>query len=529
MNRPKEDIEEQPTPSISDTSSQSPNKHGQSVSLENEDDLTRTKSAISIAETLSLYHEFGFVAIICMAQLMTQAGLGQCLSILHVIGDSFGLSNPGELSWLIAGYSLTVGTFILVAGRLGDLFGYKKMIIVGFSWFSLWSMVAGLSVYSNHVLFIFARVLQGIGPAILLPNSLGILGATYHPGPRKDMVFAFFGATAPVGSVFGSVFGGLFALTWWPWAFFSFALALVVCAVLGVVFIPNPPPKPLAKEPLRQKLRDLDIFGGLSGITALVLINFAWNQAPIVGWQRAYVFVTLMIGALLIPVFFYIELRVAPNPLIPFNALTTDVAFVLACVACGWACFGIWIYYIWQFFQVLRLGSPLLASAWISPVAISGVGAAVATGYLLSRIKPAWVMAMALTMFTVGAIIIATAPVDQSYWVQAFVCTVIMPWGMDMSFPAATVILSNTVAKKHQGIAASLVNTVVNYSISLALGFAGTIEVNVNNGGTTPEDGLIGFRSAWYLAIGLSGLGMVISIAFVLKSYRGDRRKTSGS
>lgn len=68
-----------------------------------------------------------------------------------------------------------------------------------------------------------------------------------------------------------------------------------------------------------------------------------------------------------------------------------------------------------------------------------------------------------------------------------------------MSFPAATLILSNAVAKEHQGIAASLVNTVVNYSISLALGFAGTVEANVNNGGYTMEEKLKGYRGAWYL------------------------------
>ena len=71
------------------------------------------------------------------------------------------------------------------------------MIIIGFSWFSLWSLVAGCSVFSGHVLFVFARVLQGIGPAITLPNGLALLGATYNPGRRKDMVFAIFGATAP--------------------------------------------------------------------------------------------------------------------------------------------------------------------------------------------------------------------------------------------------------------------------------------------------------------------------------------------
>lgn len=189
-------FEEQETPV-----SQSSERDGTTQTKDNGEGMERTDTNASIAQTLSPSREIMFVAVICLAQFMTQVGLGQTLSIIHIIGNSFGLSNPGELSWLIAGYSLTVGTFILVAGRLGDLFGYKRMLIIGFSWFSLWSMVAGLAVYSNHVLFVFARVFQGIGPAMCLPNGLAILGATYAPGPRKDMVFALFGACAPGGSI----------------------------------------------------------------------------------------------------------------------------------------------------------------------------------------------------------------------------------------------------------------------------------------------------------------------------------------
>jgi MFS family permease len=254
-----------------------------------------------------------------------------------------------------------------------------------------------------------------------------------------------------------------------------------------------------------------------------VLFNFAWNQAPLVGWQKAYVYVILIISILLIPVFFYIELRVSPYPLIPFDALSGDVAFVLACVACGWSCFGIWYYYSWQFAQVLRGASPLLATAQFSPVVPSGCIAAVVTGLVIGRIGPPPVMMIALTAFTIGTVLIMTAPVDQTYWAQFFVSQIITPWGMDMSFPAATLILSDAVRKEHQGIGASLVNTVVNYSISLGLGFAGTVEVYVTNGSETREDILKGYRAAWYMAVGLSGMGMVISAIYCMKIWVRDR------
>jgi MFS family permease len=454
---------------------------------------------------------------------ITEAALGQCLALLRTIGDSFGLTNPSELSWLIAGYSLTVGTFILVSGRIGDVFGYKNTLLAGFAWFSIWSMIAGLSVYSSHVLLIFARIFEGIGAAIILPNGIAILGASYAPGPRKAMVFSLFGACAPGGSIVGAAFASLFGMAWWPWAFFSFAMALAFLVVISYFVIPDLPRKAVVEGSLLQKLKQLDLLGATVGITALVLINFAWNQAPIVGWQKAYVYLLLILGITMVPVFFFIELRIAPRPLIPFDVLTCDVGFVLGCVACGWACFGVWVFYSWQFLQILREASPLLVSAWFSPVVVSGALASLTTGWLLCHVRPALVMVVALSMFTLGTALIATAPVHQTYWAQTFLCTLATPWGMDMSFPAATLILSNAVQREHQGIAASLVATVINYSISLGLGFATTVEVHVNDGGKTHANILKGYRAALFLGVGLASLGLLISIAFLLKSLRRSR------
>jgi MFS family permease len=91
-----------------------------------------------------------------------------------------------------------------------------------------------------------------------------------------------------------------------------------------------------------------------------------------------------------------------------------------------------------------------------------------------------------------------------------------------MSFPAATLILSNAVEKRHQGVAMSIINTLVNYSISIALGFAGTIEVNVSGGGMTKDLELRGYRGALYFGVGLAGMGLIVSLAFLAKSYHRD-------
>lgn len=469
---------------------------------------------------LSKFREILFIAVVCLAQFMAQAALGQAVTILHVIGDHYNIKNPGVLAWFVAGYSLTVSTFILLSGRLGDVFGYKLLFVIGFIWFAVWSLVAGLAVYSNYVLFIFARVFQGIGPSICLPNGLALLGASFPPGMKKNLSFAAFGASAPVGSIVGSAFAGIFALTWWPYTFFSFAIALLVIAVASVYAIPTLPRRIRPATTARGLLAQLDVIGGLIGVTALVLFNFAWNQAGIVGWNRAEIITCLVLGVASAMLFFYFELRVATNPLIPFQIFTSDVSFVCACIACGWGAFGIWYYYAWQFMEVIKGGTPLLAAAWVAPVAISGACASVGTGLLLSVLRPAWIMTIALTVFLIGSVILATTPPDQVYWAQLFVISVVMPWGMDMSFPAGTIILSNAVKKEDQGVAASLINTIVNYSISLALGFAGTIEVHTNEGGHNKAQVLKGIRSAEYMAIGLSGFGVILSLVFVAKTYK---------
>ncbi|KAK4543251.1 hypothetical protein LTR36_005801 [Oleoguttula mirabilis] len=485
-------------------------------------DLHHTQS---LDKVVSLPRELLVIGIICLSQFMTQVGFGQGISALQIVSADFGVSDAGIQSWFMAGYSLTVGSFILVSGRLGDVYGYRRMLIIGYTWFAVWSMVAGLSVYSNYVLFIFARVLQGIGPSIIMPNGLALLGALYEPGNRKNMAFAAFGACAPGGSITGSLFGAIFAqLAWWPWTFWSTAITLVVVAIAAAFVIPDPQVRPPVPRSFKAIVDELDLIAGAVGITALVLFNFAWNQAPIVGWHSAYVCVCLALGVLLTPVFFYLEVKVSPYPLIPFSALNSTNAFVLACIACGWGSFGIWFYYIWQILEVLRDITPLLASAYLTPLVLSGCIAAGLTGYLLSHLRPAWLMVIAMSAFLAGNLLIATVPPHQIYWAQLFVTTLVAPLGMDMSFPAATVYLSNTIGKTKQGVAASLVNTVVNYSISLGLGFAGTVEVHVNRGGQTREEKLDGYRGALYMGTGLCGLGLALSIVFVGKTYWDERK-----
>ena len=139
----------------------------------------------------------------------------------------------------------------------------------------------------------------------------------------------------------GGTFAGLWSLLWWPWTFWTFGIAL---ACLGLMSYWVLPAVPLKEEEqgltFTQRLHELDLLGATVGITAMILFNFAWNQAPGFGWEQPYIYALLIVGFLLFPVFFWIELRVSKHPLIPFDALKTDVIFVMVCEMCGWAAFG---------------------------------------------------------------------------------------------------------------------------------------------------------------------------------------------
>jgi MFS family permease len=172
-----------------------------------------------------------------------QAGLAQSIAPLHVIGSSFGVMETSVLSWLPAAYSLTVGTFILPAGKWGDLYGHRLIFVIGYLWFAVWSLIAGFSVYSESLLFFaLCRAMQRAGPAVLLPNGMAFLSRTYPLGRRKGMILSLFGATAPGGFVLGATFSGIFAqLLWWPLAYWVMGIVLFAAAGLAMVIVPKMP------------------------------------------------------------------------------------------------------------------------------------------------------------------------------------------------------------------------------------------------------------------------------------------------
>jgi MFS family permease len=485
--------------------SHSPNEHSPSESDRTGESTEEKPVAPNNARPpFSFFREVAFVGTLVTAQITMLAGLSQGLSPALYIGSRFNVTNNGELSWYVASFALTVGTFILIAGRLGDMYGHKRIFILGYIAYGVWSMVAGAGYYlPTDKLFVVSRALQGLAASLILPNAVAILGRTYPPGLRKNLVFSLFGAAAPSGYMIGAAFSSLVAqFAPWSWEYFAMGLACFLFALCATWTLPI---ENVVSE------GNFDWLGSISGVSGLILINVAWNQGPTVGWSTPYVYILLILGVLSMVVFVFVERR-AEKPLLPVGVLNLWTGYTLAALACGWATFGIWLYYLWQFLQVLRGYSPLAVTAQSVPSAISGFASAAATAILISKIGVPLLMVLALTSFCGATIILATMPIQQTYWAQTFAAALVMPWGMEMSFPTAIIMASAAVPKQHQGIAASMVLTTTNYAISIGLGIAGTVASNVGSNG----DVLATCRHAWYTGIGISGLGIVIAVVSAL-------------
>ncbi|KAJ5585266.1 uncharacterized protein N7459_005066 [Penicillium hispanicum] len=465
--------------------------------------------------SLSLTREIVMLFTICSAQGMVQASLAQSFLPGLVIGEAFGAEST-DIAWYPAAYGLTSGTFMLAFGRVGDIVGHKHLFVAAWGWFSLWALLAGISVYSgSQVFFDICRAFQGIAAAALVPSALAILGSIYKPGPRKNLAFSLYASGAPIGFTLGAVFSALLAqLASWPWVFYINAIACLIYGVLAYLFVPHLGRKPSpAREPF-------DYLGTLTIISGLVLFNFAWNRAPETGWASAQCITTLIIGLFLIVAFFPLEKRTA-HPIVPVAQIDSDAAWILLIECLGWSSFGILCYYSINFMIRLRGNTMLSVAAQLSPVPPAGIVASILTSTLLTKgWKPPVILAFSLIWFCVGNVILATMPVHQTYWLNVFWSYLLSPFGMDMSFPAGTIMLSNLVPVEHQGIAASLIATIVYYSQSLGLGIAGVVEVNVANGSV-----LEGYRGALYLGIGLSGFGFIVGVYYAIQCMCQNKMK----
>ncbi|SCV01927.1 LANO_0F14224g1_1 [Lachancea nothofagi CBS 11611] len=449
--------------------------------------------------------EYIFVGFCMLSQLLNQAAMTQANPLFNVISEDME-SNVSQQAWLMASFPLASGSFILISGKFGDVYGLKKTLLVGYVIVIIWSLICGLSSYAHNVdFFIVARSLQGLGIAFILPNVMGIVGSVYVPNTKaKNMVFSLIGSCAPIGATLGCVFSGLIGAksAVWAWAFYAYALTAAFNFCVAIWIIPN-------NIPINVNKSKMDWLGSMMGVVGLIMLNFVWNQAPIDGWNKAYIIVLLVISLLILTAFFIYEAKYAKDPLLPRVAMQNRrLLMILASLFFGWGSFGIWTFYYMSFILNLRHYSPLWAGSTYFMFAIWGIVASLLVGYTIHKTGPAVILFASMIAFNCGCIMLAVTPVHQTYFRMTLGIMVILSFGMDLSFPAASIILSDVLPSQYQGMAGSLVSTMVSYSSSICLGMGSTAERYINKDGT---ELLKGYRAALYVGIGLASVAVFIS------------------
>ncbi|TVY53497.1 putative MFS-type transporter [Lachnellula cervina] len=471
------------------------------------------ESEKKIVQPLGMARAVLVSTMIVLTQLVQMIPYGTGISAALEIGKDLGV-NEAQAVWIAGSYPfqpahisfrLTQGAFVLIGGRIGAVFGHKNTLLAAGIWWIIFSLISGFM--KNFIVLCVMRALTGIGGAFMVPNALALLTINFPPGKMRNITVGFFGAMAPIGAAGGGVFAGVFVqLTPWKWLFFFLAIVGVVTFTAFAFIVPGEP------EPL-DKNGSIDYVGAYFGVAGLILFNFVWNQAPAVGWDEPYEYSLLIVSIFHFIAFVFWEWKVAKEPILPLTVWTApSFAWVIIVSFLTIMAVGIVIWYVTLYNQVLRHYTIFASAGGYATLAVMGTVGAFLSSQAISRMPAQYILAIGSLCSCGACILLATTPAQQPYWAQIFPALILTAFGPDFIFTATQIIASNTVRRDQQGIAGSLMGTVLSYSLSTGLGFAGTAEAYTNNGG---KDVLQGYRSAMYLGIGMSGLATVIALVFV--------------
>ncbi|KAJ5278740.1 hypothetical protein N7478_004112 [Penicillium angulare] len=412
--------------------------------------------------------------------------------------------NDSYSSWMAASYALTQGSFVMISGRVGDVVGHKQLLLIGGAWLSICTLIGAFC--NNFFAFITMRALAGVGGAIIMPNAVAMISATNPPGRMRNLSLGLFAASAPIGGYCGALFLGAFIVhTEFKWFFLFISL-------LGVVtFIPLWALAP-SESPV-DKNGKIDWTGSALGTSALMLFSFVWNQAPSAGWSSPYEIVLLIISVVLFVAFIFWEKHMASEPIMPLDAFKAPgFQILLLVILLNFMAVGTLIWYQVLWLQEIWHWSTLHFAVGWSPFVVCATAAASLAAWLIPRLAAQWILALGTVAILVSNLLMATLPVKQTYWAQVFPSVVLFSFCPDFVYTAGQIIASNSVRRRQQGVAGSIIGTLNLYGNSLGLGFASTIEVQVAN---HFQSRIMGIRGALFFGVAVSALALVLDICFV--------------
>jgi EmrB/QacA subfamily drug resistance transporter len=409
------------------------------------------------------------LAIVSVSYLLLIVDASIAIAALPLIKADLGFSTA-SLSWVQNAYALSFGGLLLLGSRIGDIYGRKKMFVIGLAFFTLASLLVGFA--SDASVMILARVLQGVGAAILAPSTLAMLSTSFPVEPGRGRAMAVYSSITGAGTSLGLVLGGWItdALSW-RWAFF-FNIPIGVALVLASIrFLP---------ETERHQSK-IDYWGAITSWAGMSLVVFGLVNAAEQGWSNSVTLGTFIGGILLLVLFVQIEKRVA-QPLIPLRLFAHakrtggNAGRFLFVGAMG----GFW-FFVSQFLQNVMGLNALQTGLAFLPMTLASFAVAFMVPGLSRKYGEAPFLAGGLTLVAIGLFWLGQFQQDGSYLTQVALPMLLVGFGQG----AATIRLTSAgmtdLAPQDTGAGSGLVSTAVQlgnaFGLSMVIAVAGGVSV----------------------------------------------------
>jgi MFS family permease len=445
------------------------------------------------------------LAVVCSAHFLIGAdGLSVATALPSLQRDIH--AAPIDAQWILSGYGLTFGSSLLLAGRLGDLYGHRRVLRCGMALFAVGSLSAGFA--PALVWLILARALQGFGAAAAVPAALALIAGLYPPGPRRARAISLLAGMATVGIMSGLIIGGVITdLLGWRWVF----LLLAVPALIAVAAAPYVLDEARAAErpALDAPGAVLICAGVMAAIYGLTTLDQGGAVRPVLSFAA---------GALLLTAFYRWEKR-TPAPLVRFDILRVRSLRAASCGIGVNALAATSVVYIGSLYLQNALGySPTKSALGIIPIDVLGFVVAL-VGAPLAQRSPRLVLASCFALTTLSLVWLARAPVPARYLTDVFPPLLVLGASLTVVFIVTTNQAVSEVRNDEKGLASGIFET-SNHLMGGAFGVAvyALIFSAFSAGPTAPA----GYRAAFLAAA-------CLVVALALLSLSQTRRTPSES
>jgi EmrB/QacA subfamily drug resistance transporter len=428
---------------------------------------------------------------------------------LPSISRAFG-GGVGTLQWVVTGYSLTLAAFLLLGGSLGDRFGRRRMFSVGIAWFAVASALCGIA--PNAGFLVVARVIQGIGGALLTPGSLAIIQASFRPADRPRAIGAWSGLGG-VATAAGPLIGGyLLAAGSWRLVFYINIPIAVFVLVITARHVPE------SSDP--TNVGRVDTVGAALAVIFLAGVTYALIEGPTRGWSNTLVVVAIVLAVLAAPAFLIVERRVA-DPMLPLDLFRSrqfsganGVTFVV------YGALGGALFLLPVELQIVEHYSALNSGLALLPVTLIMLLFSARSGEISARIGPRLQMSVGPLVVGAGLALLARAADHGSYWTQVFPAVLVFGLGLAVTVAPLTSTAMGAAPAEHSGIASAVNNTVARAASLFAVAVLPLAAGLTGVAGLAPAELASGFRTAMYIAGATCVAGGVLAMLTIRNPAR---------